>query len=233
MIDIQVQESKKIQCTVLVLNHLTLQVIHHKQSNATIAVNVQECIQKILEDVVKMGLRNARAYSRKYARPYTRKSKVKSKSYIKTVPPMKIIKFHMGDGHAYESGKLRFIITVISKQRVQIRDNALEACRQGILKDLDEYLPGQYYFDIKKFPHHILRENRVYSGGSKGERVNTGMQMSFGSAIGRAAFVKAGEAVFVIAFSDKKYLPAVRKAISKITPKMCCSTKITFEEKKK
>jgi large subunit ribosomal protein L10e len=179
-----------------------------------------------------MGLRNARAYSRKYARPYTRKSKVKSKSYIKTVPPMKIVKFHMGDIKSYENGRFKFILTVISKQKVQIRDNAIEACRQGILKDLEENLPGGYYFGIKKYPHHILRENRVFSGGSKGERVNTGMQMSFGSAIGRAAFVAEGEAIYVIAFADKKFLGVIRNAIRKIQPKMCCATKISLEEKK-
>ncbi len=179
-----------------------------------------------------MGLRKANAYSRRYARPYTRKSKVRSKSYIKTVPPMKIVKFHMGDTKSYESGKFKFILRIISKQNVQMRDNALEACRQGILRDLEKNLPGNYYLGIKKYPHHILRENRMYSGGSKGERVNTGMQQSFGTAIGRAAFIKKDEEIFVIAFTEKKFLPIIRKTLEKIKPKMCCATKVVFEEKK-
>ncbi len=180
-----------------------------------------------------MGLRNARAYSKKYARPYTRKSKVRSKSYIKAIPPQKIVKFDMGDKNSYESGKFPLVFRVISKEDVQIRDNALEACRQVILKDLDVLMPGMYFFAVKKYPHHILRENKVFSGGSKGERVNTGMQMSFGVAIGRAAFVKEGEDIYLIAFSDKKFIAPIRHTLSKIKPKLTCGIKISFEEKKK
>ena len=41
------------------------------------------------------GLRKARAYSKKRVVPYTRISKKKSKSFIKTVPQQKIVKFSM------------------------------------------------------------------------------------------------------------------------------------------
>jgi len=44
-----------------------------------------------------MALRKGSAYSKRYARPYTRKSKKRSKSYIKTVPNSRIVKFQMGD----------------------------------------------------------------------------------------------------------------------------------------
>ena len=179
-----------------------------------------------------MGLRKANAYSKRKARPYTRKSKKRSKSYIKTVPHNKIVKFDMGNTKAYNAKKLPFIMRVISKEDIQLRDNALEACRQVILKDLEKNLPGNYYFSIRKFPHHILRENRMYSGGSKGERVNTGMSGSFGSVIGRAAFVKPGEDIFLVAFTERKFLPIVRRAFEKIKPKLACRIKVLLEAEK-
>lgn len=178
-----------------------------------------------------MALRRAAAYSKKYARPYTRKSKVKSKSYIKTIPPQKIIKFNMGNIKAFENGEYKILLRLISKEKVMIRDNALEACRQVIHKDLENAMLGAYFFAVRKYPHHILRENKVYSGGSKGERVNTGMQQSFGTAIGRAAFIDPGEVIFEIAFNEKKHIQVARKALEKIKPKLACATKIVFEKR--
>jgi len=179
-----------------------------------------------------MGLRNACAYSKKYARPYTRKSKVKSRAYIKTIPPQKITKFNMGNQKVYEEGRYKYYIKLISKEKVMLRDNAIEACRQSVHRELEESMPGAYYFQIKKYPHHIIRENRVYSGGSKGERVNTGMQMSFGAAIGRAAFVEVGETIFVIFFVEEKQRIKIREMVEKIKPKLACATKIVLEQKK-
>lgn len=178
-----------------------------------------------------MALRKACSYSKKYARPYTRKSKVKSKSYIKTIPQQKIVKFEMGNAKAFQQGKYKFILKIVSKERVMIRDNAFESCRQVIHKDLEKAMPGAYYLSVKKYPHHILRENRMYSGGSKGERVNTGMQQSFGSVIGRAAFVRAEDEIFIVAFADKKSIAVVRRALEKAKAKLPCAVKIVLERK--
>lgn len=179
-----------------------------------------------------MALRKACAYSKKYARPYTRKSKVKSQNYIKTIPQQKVVKFQMGNINAFQEGKYKFVLKLLGKEKVMIRDNAIEAARQVVHKDLEDNLPGAYYFSVRKYPHHILRENRVYSGGSKGERVNTGMQMSFGAAIGRAAFVDIGNIIFLVAFAEKKSVPMARKALEKIKPKLSCATKIILEVRK-
>jgi len=180
-----------------------------------------------------MALRKAVAYSKKKARPYTRKSKKRSKSYIKTIPQQKIVKFDMGNIKAFQKGKYNYILELLSKEKVMIRDNALEACRQVVHKDIEKAMPGGYYMAIKKYPHHILRENRMYSGGSKGERVNTGMQQSFGSVIGRAAFIDKGDVIILVAFSGRKNIPIVRKALQKVKPKLPCGIKIILERKKK
>lgn len=179
-----------------------------------------------------MALRKACAYSKKHARPYTRKSKVKSKSYIKTIPQQKIVKFDMGNTKAFQQGKYPFILKIVSKERALVRDNALEACRKLIHRDLENALAGVYYLGIKKYPHHIIRENRMYSGGSKGERVNTGMKQSFGSVIGRGAFIREEDEIFIVGFADKKFISSVRKTLEKIKPKLACKTKIIFEERK-
>jgi len=179
-----------------------------------------------------MALRKACAYSKRYARPFTRKSKKRSKSYVKTIPHNKIVKYEMGNKKAFESGKFNFVFRIVSKESAQIRDNAFEACRQVILKDIEKQMPGSYYFWIKKFPHHILRENRMYSGGSKGERVNTGMQQSYGSVIGRAAFIKEGDTIFLVAFEEDKNKAIVRNAFRKTKPKLACGVKLVLEEKK-
>lgn len=179
-----------------------------------------------------MALRKACAYSKKYARPYTRKSKKRSKSYIKTMPQQKIVKFDMGNTKAFQRGKYGFVMKLVSKEKAMIRDNALEACRQAIHKDFEKSIPGAYYFSIRKYPHHILRENRMYSGGSKGERVNTGMSQSFGTVIGRAAVINPNDIIFIVAFAEKKSVQMARKALQKIRPKLACTTKIVFEMKK-
>ncbi|HUS50700.1 MAG TPA: hypothetical protein VMZ91_11075, partial [Candidatus Paceibacterota bacterium] len=73
------------------------------------------------------GLRKASAYSKKKVVPYTRVSKRRQKSFIKTVPPQKIVKFTMGKEPLFNKGKLPHCLTMISTEKVQIRHNAFEA----------------------------------------------------------------------------------------------------------
>ena len=85
-----------------------------------------------------MALRKGYAYSKRKVTPYTRTSKKKGKSYVKVVPPQKIVKFTMGNEPMYNEGKFPYNLTLISAENVQIRHNALEACRQYINKILDK-----------------------------------------------------------------------------------------------
>src|SRR4030042_5942917 len=117
------------------------------------------------------AMRKASAYSKKHVVPYTRISKLKGKSYIKTVPPQKIVKFHMGN-----IKNLKYKFTLVANYRGQIRDAALEACRQFVNKKLDTTLAGQYNFRVIPFPHHIQRENKMLTGAGA-DRMQTGMQL--------------------------------------------------------
>ncbi|MEM3113095.1 MAG: 50S ribosomal protein L16 [Candidatus Pacearchaeota archaeon] len=170
-------------------------------------------------------LRKARAYSKKYARPYTRISKKKSKSFIKTVPQTKIVKYNIGNKKAFDEKKFNTIVSLISEENVQIRDNALEASRQAIARELDKNIPGQYYFEVRIYPHHILRENKMLTGAGA-DRMQTGMTQSFGKTIGRAALVKPGQEIFIIATSGNKQIKLSRTLFSSVKSKLPCKTKI-------
>ncbi|HUW43632.1 MAG TPA: 50S ribosomal protein L16 [Bacillota bacterium] len=175
-----------------------------------------------------MGLRKASAYSKKRVVPFTRVSKKKGKSYVKTVPQQKIVKFTMGSETLYNEGKLPHGVTFISKEKVQIRHNALEACRQFVNKKLDEALAGQYLFRIIPFPHHIQRENKMLTGAGS-DRMQTGMQLSYGKSAGKAAIVQAGSPIFFVAVPNEKAVRLARSILKKIKSKIPGKNKITYE----
>jgi len=175
------------------------------------------------------GLRKASAYSKKKVVPYTRISKKKGKSFIKTLPQQKIVKFSMGSEQLYRGGKLPFKLTVVSEEKVQIRHNALEACRQFINKKLDKEFAGQYLFRVIPFPHHIQRENKMITGAGA-DRMQTGMQLSFGKISGKAAILKPGRGIFLVAVQNEKASMFARKLLNQVKSKLPCKTRIISEK---
>ncbi len=176
-----------------------------------------------------MALRKASAYSKKRVRPYTRKSKTTKKAYIKTVPQIKIVKFTIGNTKASREGGHPYVVRLIADESVQVRDNALEACRMFITKVLDTNAPGQYYFAIKVYPHHMLRENKT-AAGAGADRLSSGMKHSFGITIGRAAIVNAGKEIFYISCENEKTARIARDALTDVKAKLPCRCRIVFEK---
>lgn len=174
--------------------------------------------------------RKASAYSKKKPVVYTRRSKKQQKSYIKTIPPQKIVKFNMGDYRGFEEGKYKIKISLVTAENIQIRDLALEAIRQSLNKDLAKLFIGNFFLRCNVYPHNILRNNRVFSGGSKGERVQTGMQKSFGSPEGRAATVKKNQTIFTVYFNGQENVHKVREFFKKVKPKLPGHSIIAFEK---
>jgi len=172
-----------------------------------------------------VGLRKGVSYSKKIVVPYTRKSKKKKRAYIKAVPAASIVKFSMGNEQAFSQGKFPFQLTLVSKENIQIRDSALEACRQFVNKKLDKEISGQYFFRILAHPHHIQRENKMLTGAGA-DRMSTGMQLSFGRAVDRAAIVKNEKPIFFVAVGTKKAESFVRKLFKQIKPKLPCTTRV-------
>jgi large subunit ribosomal protein L10e len=175
-----------------------------------------------------MGIRKALSYSKRYALPFTRVSKKKSKSYIKVVPPQKIVKFTMGNSQLFNQGKFPHKLTVIARHNVQLRHNALEACRQFINKELDTVLPNFYLFKVVPYPHHIQRENKMLTGAGA-DRMSTGMQLSFGRSIGKAALVKKGNSIFILHLPTEKGVAQARHILKQVQSKLPCTTKVMYE----
>ena len=175
------------------------------------------------------ALRKANAYSKRHVTPFTRISKKKNKAYIKTVPPQKIVKFTMGNENLIKQGKLPYTLSVISEDNVQIRHNALEACRQFVNKKLETTLAGNYVFKVIPFPHHIQRENKMLTGAGA-DRMQTGMQLSFGKSVGKAAIIKKGGEIFFVAVANEKALNLARESLKQIKSKLPCRTRIIYEK---
>jgi large subunit ribosomal protein L10e len=115
--------------------------------------------------------------------PYVRRE------YIDGVPQSKISKFTMGN----PNGQYDYKVELISKERVQIRHNALEAMRTAANKLLATELgETNYFLVLKVYPHIILRENKMIATAGA-DRLQEGMRRSFGKPIGLAARVRPGQ----------------------------------------
>ncbi len=169
-----------------------------------------------------MALRKGSAYTKRKARPYTRKSKVRKKSYIKTVPNSKIVKFKMGDLKGYDQGDYPISIQVISKENVQIRDNSIEAVRQYFNRFLQTRIGKEFYLEVKIYPHHILRENKMLTGAGA-DRMQTGMSRAFGKTIGRAALVKPNQVLFILGIKTPTHEIEARKLIKAVKARLPCA----------
>jgi large subunit ribosomal protein L10e len=178
-----------------------------------------------------MALRKSASYSHSRTVPYTRVSKKKNKSFIKVVPPQKIVKFTMGKEKMFNEGKLPHFLEVFSQEEAQVRDTALEACRQYLNKKLDKELSGQYMFKVHPFPHHIQRENKMLTGAGA-DRMQTGMQLSFGKSIAKSALLKKGSKVFSFAVQNPKAVQYVRKLVKQIRSKLPFKFNVVYTEKK-
>lgn len=176
-----------------------------------------------------MALRKACAYSKKYARPYVRKSTVKSKNYIKAVPQSKITRLFMGNAEKFNKGFFKFRVDLIAKENVQIRDNSLEASRQALNRELDRLFPGNYYFNVGVYPHHILRENKMLTGAGA-DRMQTGMSHSFGVTIGRAAITKEGQRIFTAFVAEEKDAIKIKDIFERIKKKLPCKSSVIIKK---
>ena len=174
--------------------------------------------------------RKASAYSKRKPVVNTRRSKKQLRNYVKTVPPQKVVKFNMGDYNGFQSNAYSMKAILSSDENIQIRDFALEAARQSLLKDFTKLFQKSFFMQCNVYPHNILRNNKIFSGGSKGERIQTGMQKSFGSSEGRAATVKKGKAIFTVYFNDESHISKLREFFKKIKPKVPCRALVHFEK---
>lgn len=172
-----------------------------------------------------MALRKGSAYSKRYARPYTRVSKKRTKSYIKTVPNARIVKYKMGDIQGFDKGEFPVELHIISKENCQVRDNSIEAIRQYLNRFLQIKVGKEFYLEVKIVPHHILRENKMLTGAGA-DRMQTGMSRAFGKTMGRAALVKPNQTLYIVGVKNVKAEIEARKLIRSIKARIACKTSI-------
>lgn len=168
-------------------------------------------------------LRRGSAYSRtsQIKRPYTRKSKFRAKNFIKSSPHSKVVRYEMGDVQK----KFEYTLTLIAKRDLQIRHNALESARQSGNKALETRAgKTDYHMQLRKYPHHMLREN-VLASGAGADRMSTGMAASYGKVVGLAAQVRKNDPLFVVEV-DKKNLQIAKEALIKCKNKLPCQCQI-------
>lgn len=147
-----------------------------------------------------MPLRPGRCYRRIDTPPYTRKE------YIPGVPNPKITKFDFGTPKKDFEYELDLVVTHAG----QIRHNALESTRMAIHKILSSFGEDNYYFKVRRYPHQVLRENKMMAFAGA-DRMQQGMRLSFGKPIGLAVRAKKGDVLFTVRV-DEKFLPQVKEA---------------------
>lgn len=175
------------------------------------------------------SLRKTSCYSKMKVVPFTRWSRRKQKAFIKMIPAQKIVKFSMGRGGDYNLGKLPHVLTLVCAEncQIQVRHTALEACRQYLNKQMNEGAPGQFFLKVVPFPHHIQRENKMLTGAGA-DRMQTGMALSFGKSIAKAALLKKNSPIYMIALANEKSIPVARRAMKQIRAKLPCKISILY-----
>ncbi|WP_267639363.1 50S ribosomal protein L16 [Haloarchaeobius amylolyticus] len=142
------------------------------------------------------------------------------REYITGIPGSKIAQHKMGDTGS-EPDDWPVQISLVLEEECQIRHGSLEASRlsanRHLIKELGE---GNYYMILRKFPHHVLRENKQATGAGA-DRVSDGMRQAFGKVVGTAARIQRGERLFTC-WCTVEQAPVVkdafRRAYNKISP---------------
>ncbi len=176
------------------------------------------------------GLRPSRCYH--WDSPaFTRVSKNPSASFITGIPGNKIFHFTMGNPLREYNTE----VSIITDQRIQMRHNALEAARVAANKKLETDVGAKnYLFQVRVYPHHVMRENAQASGAGA-DRVQQGMRKSYGKPVGRAARVQANQKVMSVyadtTGDEDTVLKTVKKALKMATLKLPGEIRIIVERK--
>lgn len=157
---------------------------------------------------------------------FTRESRTPSNSYITGIPGNKILHFTYGKPELYEKE-----ISVIYKDRMMVRHNALESARIVAQKFLLKNIKENFSLLIRPYPHHVMRENAQASGAGA-DRVQQGMRQSFGKAVGRAAKVYKGQKLASI-FVHPENLEVAKQAAERMLAKLPGEKIIVIEDTKK
>lgn len=162
-----------------------------------------------------MAIRPARSLRDPDKVAWTRYSRSKPrKSYIKAMPHADLHQFRMGA----LKDDFDTVMHLTSEEGVIIRDNAIESARQTANKYIEAKMPGNYYFVVRVFPHHVIRENKMISGAGA-DRLQKGMRRAFGRPTDRAARLDVGTVLFTV-HTYSSNVEHVKKAFTRATRKL-------------
>lgn len=142
------------------------------------------------------------------------------REYITGIPGSKIAQHNMGN---LQTGPEDYPVQISLRvaEECQIRHGALESARLSanrvMLKQVGQ---ENYKMVLRKFPHHVLRENKQATGAGA-DRVSDGMRQAFGKPVGTAARVQNNDREFTIYCSVEDAAvakDALRRAYNKISP---------------
>jgi large subunit ribosomal protein L10e len=146
--------------------------------------------------------------------PYTRRE------YITGIPGSQIAQHMMGNRDT-EPEDYSVQISLVVDEECQIRHGAMESSRLSanrvLLKEIGQ---ENYRMILRKFPHHVLRENKQATGAGA-DRVSDGMRQSFGKVVGTAARIQKGERLFTAWCHPEDadvVKDAFRRSYNKISP---------------
>ncbi len=156
---------------------------------------------------------------------WTRYSKKKPrKSFVKSMPHKNLNTFETGV--VKEDYDLRALL-VAQDDTLLVRDNAIEAARQSASRHLEKFVLGNYKFWVRKYPHHVVRENGMLSGAGA-DRLSKGMRKSFGKPSDLAARINKRDIIFEVK-TYSRFANTVSEAFRKASHKMSGSYRIVLE----
>jgi len=171
-----------------------------------------------------MGLRPARTCREPSGQAWARISRKKPrKSYVKGAPHPKVRQYNMGVDKRYD-----LEVTLVAEKPVQLRDNALEAARQAANKFLEKRVFQNYFLQVTKYPHLVLREHSAL-GVAGADRISKGMKRAFGRPKGRLVRLQPGEVVFTARIYAKD-LSLLKEGLKRAARKLGAGFKIVLRD---
>jgi len=147
------------------------------------------------------------------------------REYMGGVPLSRITQFDLGN----IKGEFPIKLTLVARERCQIRHTALEAGRIACNRLMSKRAGNMgYHLKVRIFPHNVLRENKQATGAGA-DRVSQGMRSAFGKTVGVAARVKRGQKLMTVRTSAAQFLIA-KKALRKASMKFPTPCSIIVEQ---
>ncbi|MEM3214988.1 MAG: 50S ribosomal protein L16 [Conexivisphaerales archaeon] len=146
--------------------------------------------------------------------PYVRRE------YIDAIPSLRIAKFTMGS----LTKDYDYIVRLYSEEKVQVRQNALEASRVAANKIIEPLGESAYFLKLVPYPHVILRENKMIATAGA-DRLSEGMRRAFGKPIGLAARIESNDPILEI-YIKKENLDKAKKAMKIARSKLPMKTRM-------